>query len=250
MADLEPQPKMQPPVAESTFVTPRDYINAPPLAGRWDFFLSHTQRDGEAKTMAREIFFGMQKPGHDRHCWLDVEMDKCDVAAMEEGVRNNKCLIAIVTDNAVDPYFSRWMCRDEIKWALDAGIPSVPVVAAVDKLNIGDLIEEGQTGTNAEGQTYDLDFSSNNFVHLDYSRPLYLEASLETVILKKIANGEMAREDKITATSSAELGQVYAEQNAMRLELQQNTMQMELQQNAMRMDFSISPGKLAFSMRK
>ena len=29
VADLEPQPEMQPPAAESTFVTPRGYINAP-----------------------------------------------------------------------------------------------------------------------------------------------------------------------------------------------------------------------------
>ena len=132
------------------------------------------------------------------------------------------------------------MCREEIQWALDAGIPIVPVVATVDKLKIEDFIEEGQTGTDAEGQTYGIDFSSYNFVHLDCSGPLYLEAFLET-ILKQIANGETAREDEITVASSAELGQVCAEQNAMRL---------ELQQNAMRMDFSTSPGKLAFSMRK
>ena len=141
------------------------------------------------------------------------------------------------------------MCREEIQWALDAGIPIVPVVATVDKLKIEDFVEEGQTGTDAEGQTYGIDFSSYNFVHLDYSGPLFLEASLES-ILKQIADGETAREDEITAAGSAELGQVYAEQNAMRLELQQNAMRMELQQNAMRMDFSTSPGKSAYSMRK
>ena len=78
-------------------------INRP---GRWHYFLSHTQRDGQAVTVADEIFFGMKEKR--RRCWLDVKMVKCDVAAMEEGVRNSDCLIAIVTDNGTDSYFSRW----------------------------------------------------------------------------------------------------------------------------------------------
>ena len=79
--------------------------------------------------------------------WLDVHMTKCvgpaatitltkgsleavtickryvhtytrrDMAAMEEGAKNCKCFLAIVTDNGQDSYFSRPMCRDEIKWA-------------------------------------------------------------------------------------------------------------------------------------
>ena len=40
-----------------------------------------------------------------------------DMAAMEEGAKNCKCFLAIVTDNGQDSYFSRPMCRDEIKWA-------------------------------------------------------------------------------------------------------------------------------------
>jgi hypothetical protein len=34
-------------------------------------------------------------------------MRSCDVAAMEEGVRGSSCVIAIVTDNGEDSYFSR-----------------------------------------------------------------------------------------------------------------------------------------------
>ena len=49
--------------------------------------------------------------------WLDVHMSKRDMAAMEEGAKNCKCFLAIVTDNGQDSYFSRPMCRDEIKWA-------------------------------------------------------------------------------------------------------------------------------------
>eukprot|EP01051_Picozoa_sp_SAG22_P011575 SAG22_NODE_1126_length_5474_cov_4.748093_1_plen_485_part_00 len=122
--------------------------------------------------MASELFFGLEKLGCS--CWLDVKMTKCDVAAMEEGVRNSKFLIAIVTDNGKDSYFSRWMCREEVKWALDAGKQIVPLVAAADKLRIGDFI--------AEGNTHKLDFGSYNFVHLDRSGPLYLKASLETIL--------------------------------------------------------------------
>ena len=148
-------------------------INKP---GQWGFFLSHTQRDGEAKTIASEVFFGMKEIGHDRAytSWLDVKMGKCDVAAMEEGVRNSECLIAIVTDDGNDSYFSRPMCREEIKWALDAGKQIVPVVAAVDKPKIGAFI--------AEAKTHGLDFGSYNFVHLDRSGPRYLNASLASTV--------------------------------------------------------------------
>ena len=36
-------------------------LNAP---GSWDAFLSHTQRDDEAKTMVSEIFFGLKELGY------------------------------------------------------------------------------------------------------------------------------------------------------------------------------------------
>ena len=39
------------------------------------------------------------------------------MAAIEEGAKNCKCFLAIVTGNGQDSYLSRPMCRDEIKWA-------------------------------------------------------------------------------------------------------------------------------------
>eukprot|EP01052_Picozoa_sp_SAG31_P028374 SAG31_NODE_2733_length_5173_cov_2.072724_1_plen_985_part_00 len=141
---------------------------------QWDFFVSHTQRDAGATTIAAEIFFGMENYG--RTCWLDVKMTKCDEAAMAEGVRNSKCLIAIVTDNGVDSYFSRGMCRQEVKWALDAGIQIVPVVAAADKPKVGKFIDEAKS--------HGLDFRTFNFVHFDRAGPLYLQASLETILVQ------------------------------------------------------------------
>jgi hypothetical protein len=71
--------------------------NAP---GYWDFFLSYTQRDAHARTIATGIFFKMKERG--LTCWLDVKMNKLDMAAMEEGARNSRCMIAIITDNGKD----------------------------------------------------------------------------------------------------------------------------------------------------
>eukprot|EP01051_Picozoa_sp_SAG22_P013403 SAG22_NODE_1497_length_4292_cov_4.207966_3_plen_89_part_01 len=76
--------------------------NKLPPGGKWDFFLSHTQKDDDGKMVATTIYYEMAQ--RRRTCWLDVMMGKCDVAAMEEGVRNSKCLIAIVTDNGKDSY--------------------------------------------------------------------------------------------------------------------------------------------------
>ena len=139
-------------------------INEP---GQWDFFLSRTQNDGEGKTITSEVFYEMKD--RDRPCWLDGKMVKCDNVAMKKGVCNSRCLIAIVTDNGVDSYFSRPMCREEVKWALEAGIPIAPVVADVDKPRVGEFI--------TEGTSHGLDFGSYNFVHVDHYRPRYLTAS-------------------------------------------------------------------------
>ena len=74
-----------------------------------------------------------------------------DTAAMEEGVKNCKCFIAIVTDNAQDSYFSREFARMEIAWAEEAGRKIVPVCAANDKSRIFELI--------AGGKRHGVDFS-------------------------------------------------------------------------------------------
>ena len=55
---------------------------------RWNFFLSHTQRNGDAKVMASELFHSFEKK-HKR-CWLDVKMPKCDKEAMKDGVNGSR----------------------------------------------------------------------------------------------------------------------------------------------------------------
>ena len=97
-----------------------------------------------------------------------------DTAAMEEGAKNCKCFLAVVTDNGQDSYFSRPMCRDEIKWAQVAERKIVPVCGADDKKNIMALINGGKE--------YDIDFSSKNMVDINRSAPRRLKASLEDIL--------------------------------------------------------------------
>ena len=126
-------------------------INPP---GEWDFFLSHTQRDGAATMLCELLFNSFKEMGFT--VWLDVRMDKRDMAAMEEGAKNCKCFLAIVTDNGADSYFSREMCRKEIRWAQEAERKIVPVCSQADKGRIGQFIQESLV--------QEVDFSAYNFV--------------------------------------------------------------------------------------
>ena len=98
-----------------------------------------------------------------------------DTAAMEEGAKNCKCFLAVVTDNGQDSYFSRQMCQDEIKWAQVAKRKIVPVCGADDKKNIMALINGGK-------EKYDIDFSRYNMVDFNRSAPSRLKASLEDIL--------------------------------------------------------------------
>ena len=140
--------------------------------GQHSFFLSHTQRDAEAKLMVSEVYYEMEKL--DKSCWLDVKMPACDEAAMRKGVEESACFLAFITDNGVDSYFSREMCRKELQWALDAKMPIVPVITALDKPKVNAFI--------AEGQSHGIDLSNHNFCHVDRSAPEYLRASLNVII--------------------------------------------------------------------
>jgi len=144
-------------------------INAP---GHWDFFLSHTQRDDRAVALAEMLCGSLKEMG--KTVWLDVHMTKRDMAAMEEGAKNCKCFLAIVTDNGQDSYFSRPMCRDEIKWAQAAERTIVPVCGADDKKNVMALINGGKE--------HGIDFSSYNMVDIDRSAPRRLKASVEDIL--------------------------------------------------------------------
>ena len=109
-------------------------LNAP---GHWDFFVSYTQRDPAAQTVARALFQKLREAG--QTCWLDVEMGSKSEAAMREGVLNAKCFVAVVSD----VYLTREFCLKELAWAKDNGKTIQPVVAADDKARIGELIGIG-----------------------------------------------------------------------------------------------------------
>ena len=67
-----------------------------------------------------------------------------DEAAMEEGVKNSQCVIAIVSGPAGQDtaYFRRPFCLSELRWAKDAWVPVIPIVAAEDKGKITEFFED------------------------------------------------------------------------------------------------------------
>merc|ERR1711924_378860 len=127
--------------------------------------------DDAAKLLATELYAALTDVG--KRCWLDVKMERCDRAAMQEGVRTSDVFIAIVTDNNIDSYFSREMCREELRWATEYDKVIVPVVSVADKGRISDFI--------AEGQKYGIDFSTKNFCSYDRSGPEYARASVRAI---------------------------------------------------------------------
>ena len=79
----------------STSLTRAVSAQAPARGNKWRFFLSHTQQNGDAKTLARTLFYEMKERGYS--CWLDVQMPKQDKDAMQEGVENSEFVLAIIT---------------------------------------------------------------------------------------------------------------------------------------------------------
>ena len=113
----------------------------------WDFFVSHTQRNHAAAALATDLYYSLQKRGFS--VWLDIKMDDRSEAAMEYGVRNSRCVIAIITKGPTSPnddYFARTFCLSELRWAIDANVQIQPVIAVQDK----DRIHEFLAGAPAD----------------------------------------------------------------------------------------------------
>ena len=116
-------------------------INEP---GHWDVFISHSQRDANAVALAVELYFSLKERGH--AVWLDVKMNKRDVAAMEEGAKNSTMVVAIVTDGGIDKdnedtaFFRRKYCLQELRWAKSAGMAIQPILRVDDKKRVGEFI--------------------------------------------------------------------------------------------------------------
>lgn len=110
--------------------TAASVINSP---GRWDAMISYTQRNAVSEALASRLHEELNRRG--KTVWLDVQMSRRDKAAMKEGVENSHCVIAIVSGPPGDEnaYFCRDFCLSELRWAKEAGVPVVPIVAAEDK---------------------------------------------------------------------------------------------------------------------
>ena len=109
--------------------------------GEWDIFLGHSRRSKDATTIAATLDKSFK--AKDYAPWLDVNMDDKSEAAMEEGVKHSKLVIAIVTgpcinndkpneDPETNAYFKRKFCLQELRWAMEAGIPIQPVIRTED----------------------------------------------------------------------------------------------------------------------
>ena len=115
-------------------------INAP---GRWDVFISHTQRNANAKLLALDLYGSLKERGIT--AWLDVKMKNRDEAAMREGVRNSTICVAIISDgDGTDgtAYFMRPFCLSELRWAVEANVFIQPVIDIDDKKRIGEFMQQ------------------------------------------------------------------------------------------------------------
>eukprot|EP00808_Paulinella_micropora_P009436 g5510.t1 len=137
-------------------------------------FLSHTQRDPNAKLIASEIYAGFKEQG--LPVWLDVKMTERDVAAMRAGVVESACFIPIITDNGQKDcsYFSREMCRQELMWAEEHKKIILPIVDRDDKGRIGAFI--------SSGRDHGVDLANINFCTYDRTSMTASLASLQEVV--------------------------------------------------------------------
>ena len=113
---------------------------------------------------------------------------------MEEGVKNSRCVIAIVSGPPGDDsaYFRRPFCLAELTWAKDAGVPVVPVVAAEDKGKITEFFADIPTGgadcpslgVRGLGQPPgDMQFlKSANWEHIDRKDKDYFELGVNKIL--------------------------------------------------------------------
>jgi hypothetical protein len=112
---------------------PAEVINQP---GQWDAMISYTQHNAVSETLAHALHGEFTMRG--LAVWLDVKMAKRDEAAMEEGVKSSRCVVAIVSgapggQSDDTAYFQREFCLKELRWAVQAKVFIQPIVAAEDK---------------------------------------------------------------------------------------------------------------------
>ena len=180
--------------------------------GRWQAFLSHTQRNKIATTYVHRLAPSLKQRGFP-NIWHDVQMEEQKVLAMKEGVRNSECVIAVITGDVIDPsnptnspegnaYFRRKYCLLELRWAVESRVPIILAMDQKDMANdkIGEMYAQAPD---------DLKFLFNEQVcKLDGSNPSFWEASVDVIEnkMKTFVNG-----------LPEDLLEEYEKSNAMRL---------------------------------
>ena len=109
---------------------------------KWEFFLSHVQR--EAATEAVQLAYAL---GMDR-CWLDRFMADKSVAGMQTGVVSSRAFLCLLTPG----YGSSPYCQQELAWALRNKKPIVtlypPGVSVGQVLAaLPETVDDGEGGT-------------------------------------------------------------------------------------------------------
>ena len=152
-----------------------DCINAP---GSWDFMISYTQRNANAKLLATELYTSLERRG--KTVWLDVKMDQLNQAAMKEAAQNSGCIIAVISgveregDSEGTAYFKRPYCINELRWARKAGVPIQPVIGRDDRDQIGTFIEQAPEDLKDLGEV--------DFLSMDCISPAIWDTCIDQVL--------------------------------------------------------------------
>ena len=102
---------------------------------------------------------------------------------------NSRCVIAILSGPCVNPeypaakpednaYLRRWMCMEELQWAIEALVPVIPVVHYLDKPQIGALLAaDGPDGFSTTAMTsIKQALASSTIIDINRTHPANREA--------------------------------------------------------------------------
>jgi len=143
--------------------------------GCWDFYVSHTLGNMEDVIYAEKLHATLNRLG--KTVWMDENMPRRGQAAMEEGVRNSKCMIAVVTDGDGEvgsAYFEHPVCLKELRWAREAGKFIQPVLRVEDKNRMDEFLKGAPTDLQFLGEM--------DWVYLDRGIIGYWEVGVSMIV--------------------------------------------------------------------
>ena len=143
--------------------------------------------------------------------WFDVRMNDKSEAAMEEGVKNSKYFVAVITgpcvnnDRPNDPqdgnaYFRRPYCIKEILWAQEAGKHIQPILRIEDKGRIGEYLGLLDAPLKIDGHMQDLTnlkcLGSTDWIDLNRNNKRYWDVGMDMVCEALEAGEEKAAKSR------------------------------------------------------